>query len=118
MRRARAACAGLVVAAATTACASPERSLRAQWGNEWNARVAASAELMAHPCGDFAFDPWADSFLAACPLEVRAGDECDGRARWVRERARQCRDWKSWLLRNHNQQVRDDTTPEPETRVY
>ena len=108
-----------LAAAWLAGCALPgERAHRAEWKREWNARVESNRELLAHPCGDFAFDPWADAFLAACSTEAREGDgECGMRARWVAERSRQCRDWKQWLLRNHNQQVRDDTRPEPETRA-
>ena len=109
----------ICAAACFLTCASPaERAERGAWSRDWNARVDATTELMAHPCGDFAFDPWADAFLAGCSLEAREADgDCGRRAQWVAERAGQCRVWKLWLLRNHNQRVRDDTRPEPGTRV-
>jgi hypothetical protein len=88
-----------------------------QWKADWNVRVDASADLMSHPCGDFAFDPWADAFLDGCgEAQTQAEAECRLRSDWVWERSRQCEVWQSWLLRNHNQRERIDAS-EPETRV-
>lgn len=39
---------------------------RAAWKDDWNARIDAHEKRRDHPCGDFAFDPWADAFLAGC----------------------------------------------------
>ena len=90
----------------------------AEWREDWNARIDAHEQLRDHPCGDFAFEPWAKRFLSGCDLaaETRTAD-CSARLSWVTERAAQCRVWKNWLLRNHNQRVRHDEIPEPPTRV-
>ena len=103
-----------LVALPIAALAEPGES----WRDEWNARVDAHERLRDHPCGDFAFEPWARAFLSGCEtgMEARAAD-CDERLDWVTDRAAQCRVWKNWLLRNHNQRVRRDDIPEPPTRV-
>ena len=59
-----------------------------QWKADWNVRVDASADLMSHPCGDFAFDPWADAFLDGCgETQTQAEAECRLRSDWVWERS-------------------------------
>ena len=94
---------------------------RRAWTGEWNARVDAHRELRDHPCGDFAFDPWVDGFLAPCEhpteasREISAG-ECKARNDWAWERSDQCQIWQAWLLRNVHKHERVEA-PEPETRV-
>ncbi|MCP3985589.1 MAG: hypothetical protein GY723_14460 [bacterium] len=108
----------LVVVCAMAAGADPEIG-RDAWAADWNARVDAHARLRDHPCGDYAFDPWADSFLAGCQGEEagnRSKAECKERNAWVWERSRQCNTWQSWLLRNHHKHKRSKSK-EPQTRV-
>lgn len=92
---------------------------RIAWTADWNARVDAHLELLDHPCGDYAFDPWADAFLESCQgkPETRPSKlECEVRTDWVWERSRQCNVWQTWLLRNHRKHQRSKAK-EPETRV-
>ena len=98
------------------ACAS-----QPEWSADWNRRVDNVPNFISHPCGDFAFDVWAEEFLEGCG-DTRLGTgvetaECEQREDWVWARSDQCNVWQEWLLRNHNQRVRDDLTPEPMVKV-
>lgn len=96
--------------------ASSER--RAEWAADWNTRVDDMPDFLSHPCGDFAFDVWADEFLEGCSEPTTGSEqECEERTDWVWARSDQCSVWQDWLLRNHNQRVRDDLTPEPMVKV-
>ncbi len=104
---------------AAAAAEAPLDELRAAWARDWNIRIDANTVLKQHPCGDYAFDPWAYSFLAACEPggRVAASEaECEARTDWVWARSRQCNTWQTWLLRNHGAGSRS-AAQEPETRV-
>ncbi|MBW2244567.1 MAG: hypothetical protein JRH01_21490 [Deltaproteobacteria bacterium] len=105
-------------AAAGAGSVDPKQE-REAWKESWNARIDAHKELRDHPCGDFAFDPWADAFLADCQGEgasMRSEADCKRRTDWVWERSRQCSVWQDWLLRNHQKHERSKAK-EPSTRV-
>jgi hypothetical protein len=98
------------------ACASV--SHRDAWKRDWNDRVDRAVARREHPCGDFAFDPWADGFLSGCAGDPEAmSADCRERFEWVLERSEQCQVWQEWLLRNVNRHERRDDLPEPPTRV-
>jgi hypothetical protein len=108
----------LAAALLAAACASVPREYREPWAADWNRRLEAAPTPFEHPCATLEFSAWADAFLASCaPYGSRQQGECVYRQRWVRARSNQCQEWVAYLLRNHNQQVRDDTTPEPSMRV-
>lgn len=113
--------AGLLLLLLVTACGSSSKAeWRRAWTAQWNTRVDAHQQLLDHPCGDFAFDPWVDAFLAPCEpptagSELGAG-ECKARNDWAWERSDQCAIWQAWLLRNVHKHERVEA-PEPETRV-
>ncbi len=98
----------------------PAPAWRAQWAAEWNARLEPEPVLRDHPCGDFAFDPWVQDFLAPCETYGGAAEmtaaHCEAREAWAWERSRQCNVWQEWLLRNHHKHSRE-SAPEPNTRV-
>ena len=108
---------------ATGGCAlwgipSVPRELGAPWADHWNLRLESAPTPFEHPCATLAFSAWADAFLETCrPYRELQEGECVHRQNWIRARSDQCRYWVAYLLRNHNQQVRDDTTPEPSMRV-
>lgn len=112
-----------VVVLASTACVlwgipSVPRELGEAWGANWNRRLDTAPTPFEHPCATLEFSAWADVFLEPCaPYRSRQQGECVHRQNWVRARSRQCQVWVAYLLRNHNKQVRDDSTPEPSMRV-
>lgn len=111
----------LGLALAATACAlwGVPGEYAEPWGADWNRRLDSAPTPFQHPCATLEFSAWADAFLAACaPYGTPQQGECVYRERWVRERSSQCQLWVAYLLRNHNQQVRDDTTPEPSMRIH
>ena len=112
-----------VLLLASSACAlwgipSVPLELGEPWGAEWNRRLDAAPTRFEHPCATLEFSAWADAFLEPCPRYGSSEQgECEHRQNWVRARTKQCQVWVAYLLRNHNQQVRDDSTPEPSMRV-
>lgn len=91
---------------------------RASWAAEWNARADAAEDIRENPCADFVFDPWAESFVAECERATRLlKKECERRGAWVRERSRQCSEWREWVLRDRHRSERQFSFPEPEVRV-
>ncbi len=104
----------IALAATGLGCSPPQSEIG--WRSDWNARVDANERRRDHPCGDFAFDPWAKSFLDGCTTSGSGGD-CAARWKWVDARSKQCRVWKNWLLRNHHRSERRDELPEPPTKV-
>lgn len=108
----------LLVLALGAGAASTEPDPGDRWRSEWNERIDQHEQLRDHPCGDFEFEPWAKAFLAGCePAPDSRVEACEERLDWVTARAKQCRVWKNWLLRNHNRRSRRDGIPEPPTRV-
>ncbi len=108
---------------ASTACAlwgilSVPGEFREPWAADWNRRLDTAPTPFEHPCATLEFSAWADAFLEPCaPYRSRQQGECVHRQNWVRARSSQCQLWVAYLLRNHNKQVRDDTTPEPSMRI-
>ena len=92
-----------------------DSSLEKSWKDDWNTRIDVSEGRNDHPCGDFVFDAWAQTFLTGC--EPGSDAECDQRLEWVWARSRQCDEWQEYLLRNHFQHVRRDDIPEPDMHV-
>ena len=94
------------------------RQLEQPWAADWNWRLDAAPTRFEHPCATLEFSGWADGFLETCaPYRSSQQGECVHRQNWVRARSRQCQAWVAYLLRNHNQQVRDDAIFEPSMRV-
>ncbi len=114
---------------ATTACAlhdargGTDTDLDSNWTSDWNARIDASPGRNEHPCGDFVFDAWAQTFLWGCELgsnsalDLAPDAKCGQRLAWVWARSRQCDVWQEYLLRNHFQHVRRDDIPEPDMHL-
>ena len=106
-----------------TACAlhdaqgGADTDLDSNWKNDWNARMDASPGRNEHPCGDFVFDAWAQTFLTGCDPDSDSDLECEQRLAWVWARSRQCDEWQEYLLRNHFQHVRRDDVPEPDMHL-
>lgn len=94
------------------------RELGEAWGADWNRRLDTAPTRFEHPCATLEFSAWADAFLETCaPYRSHQQGECVHRQNWVRARSKQCQVWVAYLLRNHNKQVRDDSTPEPSMQV-
>ena len=104
-----------VPAGCATGDAQGDMELEERWKADWNVRIDASKSWNDHPCGDFVFDAWAQSFQSEC--ERGSSSVCDRKLDWLWERSQQCDEWQQYLLRNHFKHVRRDDIPEPDMHI-